>query len=305
MPSLADALHAGPVLLDGGLGTLLADRGHDLSSDLWSARLLLDGPAAIREAHLAYLRAGARVLITSSYQVSADGLAALGRADETERVLAASVRLAREARDAFAAETPAAETADPVWIAASVGPYGATLGDGSEYTGRYGLDVAALRAWHRPRLRAIAGSGPDVLAIETIPSLAEVEALAAELAGLGVPAWLSVTIENGALRTGEPLREAVAIADASPEIVAVGVNCCAPGEVAGALEVARAATTKPLVAYPNSGETWDGANRCWRGSAELAESDVAAWLAAGARLVGGCCRIGPEQIAAMAAMMGR
>ncbi len=294
MSSFTDALSAGPIVLDGGLGTLLEARGHDLSSSLWSARLLIEDPQAIRRAHAEFFDAGARVAISSSYQLSHTGLdaAGLGRS-QADAMLARSVHLAREARDEAGLDPGAA------WIAASVGPYGATLADGSEYTGDYGLGVAELRAWHRPRLRALAAAGPDVIAVETVPSLAELEALCRELDGLGIPAWVSVTIADGGLRSGESLAEAFAVAASVPEVVAVGVNCCDAADVSGALEVV-AATGRPGIVYPNSGEQWHADSREWSGAASAIAAGAASWVAGGARLVGGCCRVGPDQIAEIA-----
>jgi homocysteine S-methyltransferase len=199
-----------------------------------------------------------------------------------------SVALATRARD---------ESAPDAWVAASVGPYGACLADGSEYRGDYGLDVAALRAFHRPRLEVLGEAGADVLAVETIPCLAEVEALCAELDGTGVTAWLSVSADGDHTRAGEPLTEAWAMAADVAEIAAVGVNCCVPGEVTTAL----ADASGPLVAYPNSGQGWDAVRRTWTGESAFDPGEVEAWLGAGARLVGGCCRVGPDDIVAVAA----
>jgi homocysteine S-methyltransferase len=287
---LTDALAAGPVVLDGGLATLLEARGHDLSSDLWSARLLRDDPEAIVAAHREFFAAGAQVATSASYQASFDGF---GRAlgldrDEASALIGSSVALARRAR---------AEVAPEGWVAASVGPYGAVLADGSEYRGDYDLDVAGLRAFHRPRLEVLAGSGADVLAVETVPCLAEVEALCAELDGSGLRAWLSLSADGGRTRAGEPLAEAWAMAADVPEIVAVGVNCCAPADVAAAL----AGAGGPLVAYPNSGQGWDAVRRTWTGESAYDAGAVDAWLGAGVRLVGGCCRVGPADIAEVAA----
>ena len=237
MASLVEALEAAPVVIDGGLGTLLEARGHDLTSSLWSARLLLDQPEVIRAAHAEFFEAGARVAITASYQVSYEALEAEGLDPrEVDLLLARSVQLAGAAR-ADAGLNPG-----EAWVAASVGPYGASRADGSEYTGAYGIGVDELRAWHRPRLRALAAAGADVLAVETLPSLDEVTAVTRELSGLGVPAWISVTIADGRLRSGESLADAFALAAASPEVIAVGVNCCDVAEVAGALAVARTVT---------------------------------------------------------------
>lgn len=291
MPDLLDAVDRGPVVLDGGLATLLEARGHDLSSDLWSARLLRDDPEAIVAAHREFFAAGAQVATSASYQASFDGFARLGLdREQAADLMRSSVALARRSRD---------ESAPAGWVAASVGPYGAYLADGSEYRGDYDLDVAGLRAFHRPRLEVLAEAGADVLAVETIPCLAEVEALCAELDGSGLRAWLSVSADGDRTRAGEPLTEAWAMAADVPEILAIGVNCCVPGDVVEALADAEG----PLVAYPNSGQGWDAVRRTWTGESAFEAEQVTAWLDAGARLVGGCCRVGPDDIVAVASLV--
>jgi homocysteine S-methyltransferase len=288
-PGLRQVITDGVVVLDGGLATLLEARGHDLSSSLWSARLLTDDPEAIVEAHAEFFAAGAQVATTASYQASFAGLAMLGHGTaEAAELMRLSVTLARRARD---------EHRPDGWVAASVGPYGAHLADGSEYRGDYDLDVAGLREFHRPRLEVLAAAGADVLAVETVPCLAEVEALCAELDGTGVTAWLSVSADGERTRAGEPLREAWGMAADVAEIVALGVNCCDPDDVTTAL----AGATGPLVAYPNSGQGWDAVRRCWTGESAFDAGAVTSWVAAGARLVGGCCRVGPADITAVAA----
>ena len=293
---LATALDAGPVVLDGGLATELERRGHDLAGALWSARLLRDDPQAVVDTHLAYFAAGAQVATTSSYQVTEQGLRAAGFGeDEWARLLRYSVELARRAQ-AIAAAASSPRPARPSWVAASVGPYGAMLADGSEYRGDYGLTVAALRAFHRPRLEVLAAAGADVLACETLPCLAEVEALCYELDALDVPAWISLTVDRLRTRHGEDLTEAYAMAGSVPSVVAVGLNCSEPGPAREAVALAAAVSGKPVVVYPNSGETWDAGARTWAGEARFAAGAVASWITAGARLVGGCCRVGPTEI---------
>jgi homocysteine S-methyltransferase len=179
------------------------------------------------------------------------------------------------------------------------------LADGSEYRGDLWLGVDELRAWHRERIRVLAGTGADLIAVETLPSLVEVEAVLAELDGSGAFAWISVTPFDGRLRSGEPLARAFALAAEVDEVVAVGVNCCAPGEVLGAIHAAREVTGKPIVVYPNSGETWDAEARRWRGDAVFPTELVRSWRVDGAALVGGCCRIGPTQITAIAQALAR
>ncbi|MET9230184.1 homocysteine S-methyltransferase [Lentzea sp. NPDC003310] len=289
---LAEALARGVVVLDGGMSTALEQAGHDLSDDLWSARLLLTDPDAVRAAHLAYYRAGAAVAITASYQASFAGFARRGIAeDETTRLLRSSVALARSA---------ASEVDGHRWVAASVGPYGAVLADGSEYRGRYGLTRQELVGFHRRRLEVLCSAEPDVLAVETVPDVDEAEAVLDVVRGGGVPMWLSYSVRGGRTCAGQPLEEAFAVVSGVDEVIAVGVNCCAPEDVAEAVDVARRVTGLPVVVYPNSGESWDARGRSWTGDGTGFAEAAGEWADAGARLVGGCCRTGTETIAVLA-----
>lgn len=306
--SLLDAMRAEVVLLDGGLSTELDRLGYDVSSALWSARLLRDDTAAITAVHRSFFAAGAHVATTATYQATFEGFATIGiDRPQAEQLLVRSVRLAREA---------AAETGHECWVAASIGPYGALLADGSEYTGAYadpawagrtsgGMTLGELRAFHRPRLEALAAAGADVLACETIPAAVEAEALLAEVEAVGVPAWLSLTTttdEHGQVRTrlGEPAEVVFALARDVDSVIAVSVNCVDPTHVGQAVRVAAAASGKPVVVYPNSGERWEARRRRWVGTPGLPAPAVAGWIEAGARLVGGCCRIGPAELRAVA-----
>ena len=291
------APHDTVLITDGGLATELEARGHDLSDDLWSTRLLVDAPDEIVAVHCAFFRAGASIATTASYQASFDGFAerGIGR-DDAARLLRRSVELARAARD---------EVGGQRWVAASVGPYGAALANGEEYVGRYGLSVAQLADWHRPRMEILADAGADVLALETVPDVDEAEALVGLVHDLGVPAWLSYTIAGTTTRAGQPLADAFAVAIDVPEIVAVGVNCCAPDDVEHAIRVAWETTGKPVIVYPNSGERWDGDRRTWVGTSGWSADLAPRWVAEGARIVGGCCRVRPADIAELAANVGQ
>jgi homocysteine S-methyltransferase len=210
------------------------------------------------------------------------------------RLLRRSVELADRARGELAGDGIAR------WVAASVGPYGAALADGSEYRGRYGLSVSELTTWHRPRLEVLAEAGADLLALETVPDADEAEALVRLVASLGVPAWLSYSVVGERTRAGQPLSEAFAVARGVDAIVAVGVNCCAPRDVSVAVVLAREVTGKPVVVYPNSGEGWDAGRRAWTGRRRFSAQLARRWIAQGARIVGGCCRVYPSDIAALA-----
>ncbi|HEX7472452.1 MAG TPA: homocysteine S-methyltransferase [Candidatus Limnocylindrales bacterium] len=319
------------VVLDGGLATELEADGADLSDALWSARLLVEDPDAIVRAHLAFFRAGAQIAITASYQATFEGFARRG-IDRNAAVglMRRSVRLAQDARAVALAERGTAGER-PLLVAASIGPYGAFLADGSEYRGDYGLAVPALRDFHRERMAALLAAGPDLLACETIPEIDEGRALVDLLAELGGAGWLSFSCADGArLRSGAPVEEAFALADGSPGVVAIGINCTAPEYALELVGRAVAVTGKPVVVYPNSGEAWDPAGRRWvaarvgaqaaggtnatvatRAAVGSADADAVgavsarAWIAAGARLVGGCCRVGPAQIAEIADAVDR
>lgn len=270
------------LILDGGLSNALEDRGHDLATDDWTARLLREQPAEVAAVHRAYYEAGADVATTASYQADND-------------LLATSVRIAREVRDEVAAET-----GRTLWVAASVGPYGAMLADGSEYRGRYGVSSAVLRDFHAPRIERLAQAGPDFLAFETVPDADEAEVLVGLLAEAGVPSWFSYAVVGVATRAGQPLAEAYDVLAGCEALVAAGVNCSAPRDVAGALAVAAERTGLPGVVYPNLGERWDNPTHSWQGDGELDTELAATWVAQGARFVGGCCRVGPDRIRELA-----
>src|SRR3984893_1790812 len=272
------------LIADGGLAPELEARGHDLSDALWSARLLVDAPQEITAVHAAFYRAGAMIATTASYQASFDAFAASGISrDDTVGLLRRSVELATIARD----EVGGADRG----VAAAVGPYGAALADGSEYRGHYGLSVRQLENCHRPRVEGSAEAGAEVLTLETIPDVDEAEALVNLVRSLGVPAWLSYTIDGTHTRAGQPLADAFA--------VAVGVNCCAPDDVLPAIGPARE-PGKPVIVYPNSGECWDRARRAWVGRSRFSPRLAVQWAAAGARVIGGGGRGRPAELPGLA-----
>jgi homocysteine S-methyltransferase len=290
-------------VLDGGLATELERRGCDISGPLWSAHVLDHAPEVIAAVHLDYLRAGADCIATASYQVSARGYREIGRASaHAANALRLSVELAEQARAYYALENPR-----PTWIAASLGPYGAALHNGAEYHGRYDIGFEDLVAFHAERLAVLARTSADLIAFETIPSREEAQAILHALEQTPqLAAWISFTCRDAILIAhGEPLHEAAAVAAASPQVVAVGINCTPPDRIAALiLEALRGSSGRnPIIVYPNSGETWDAATRTWNGDANAAGYGALArgWFAAGAQAVGGCCRTGPAHIAAVAA----
>lgn len=287
---------AAPVVLDGGLSNALEARGHDVSGRLWTARLLREAPEEVATVHRAYFAAGARVATTASYQASVEGFVATGASrSEAESLIRSSVVLAREVRDELG------DDGARRWVAGSVGPYGAVLADGSEYRGRYGVGASVLRDFHRPRLELLASASPDFFAVETIPDVDEARVLVELLDDVGVPAWVSFSCKGLLTRAGQPLSEAFEVAAAGRTVFAVGVNCCAPSDVLPALEVARSMTTLPTVAYPNGGADWDARTRRWSGRAAFDPAEAPTWVEAGAAYLGGCCQVGPNDIARLAA----
>lgn len=292
------------VVLDGAMATELEARGCDLADSLWSAKVLMENPQLIYDVHLDYFRAGAQVAITASYQATPEGFAARGL-DETQSraLIARSVELARQARDAYRAENPAAKG---LLIAGSVGPYGAYLADGSEYRGDYQRSAQVFQEFHRPRIEALLDAGADLLACETLPSFDEIRALAQLLVEYPVAqAWFSFTLRDSQhLSDGTPLRDVLAFLADYPQILAVGINCIALENTLDALSYLHSQTPLPLVVYPNSGEHYDAVTKTWHHHGEACatlEGYLPEWLAAGAKLIGGCCRTTPKDIAALKA----
>lgn len=313
-----------PLIIDGGLGTALETRGIDLRHELWSAALLRDSPETLAEVHADFIRAGARIITTASYQATPlgferasmsaeEGRRLIERSVETAAGAAAAVAAAAVAATAVAAEPAGAPagavtaghgSATPALVAGSVGPYGAALGDGSEYTGDYHLSDEEFATFHRPRIEALVRAGVDLLAIETQPSLAEITVLAGLAEEFDVPAWLSVTLsDDHHLADGSSLAEVVEAIAGTTAIRAIGVNCVRPSSVEGALATFAQHTDLPLIAYPNSGESYDATAMEWQSGPHFDASPgtIAAWRKAGARLIGGCCRTTPEDIAGLAA----
>ncbi len=292
--------------MDGGFATELEARGVSTAGPLWSARALSEAPEAVLAVHRSYLEAGADILLTGTYQASALGFEALGfeaaaaraKADEALRT---GVELALRARAGFGGGRE-------ILVGVSLGPYGGALANGAEFTGEYGLasgasEMEALVAFHAARIQAVAETAADFLAFETVPKLSEARAIAAALSRWPeVGAWVSFTCRDGSLTAhGEPVRECAEFLDTLPQVVAVGVNCIAPAAALPLLGELRAGTEKPLVVYPNSGEGWDAGAWCWTSGPSADWRTLAReWFAAGASVVGGCCRTGPEDVRAVA-----
>lgn len=280
----------GVLVIDGGLSTQLESMGHELHDPLWTARALLDDPQAVARAHRAFVDAGARIVISASYQVSRLGFDAVGRdAAAADQALRASVEVARHA-------TAGTE----VLVAASVGPYGAIWHDGGEYRGNYGLDEGWLADFHAERIAILVDAGPDLLAVETIPDAVEARALARVLP-MDLPAWVCFTAgDETALRAGQPIEEAIAAVADHPGVVAVGINCTEPMHVPGLLRRMRSVTDLPLMAYPNAGGSWDPVSGTWMGPRQPITEAALEWVQAGAKIVGGCCGTAADEIAVLA-----
>ncbi|GHD13293.1 homocysteine S-methyltransferase [Zhihengliuella salsuginis] len=306
---LSETLDAGAgLVVDGALATELEAHGCDLEDPLWSAKVLLEQPELIQRVHRDYFAAGAHVAITASYQATPQGFAPRGLdAEQALTLVASSARLADAARQEYLQEHDGG--AAPLVVAGSVGPYGAFLADGSEYRGDYRLTRAEFVAFHRPRIEALVAAGVDALACETLPSAAEAEALLSLVAEYDVEAWFSFTLRDGGhISDGTPLAEVAALCAAEPRVAAIGVNCVPLELVSEALAALRATTDLPLIAYPNSGEEYDPVTKTWApaaagsaaGPRTLADG-AAEWRSLGARMIGGCCRTTPGDIAALAA----
>jgi homocysteine S-methyltransferase len=297
--------HYPALIIDGALATELERRGCDLKDDLWSAKILLEQPEKIKQVHYDYFKTGADCAITASYQATMEGLMRRGlNATQAYDLIQKSVRLAAEARDEFwADETHRLGRAKP-FVAASVGPYGAFLADGSEYRGDYGLTETQLMDFHRPRMQALIEAGADMLACETIPCLIEAQALVKLLEEFhSIEAWISFSCRDEAhVNEGQQLEDCVRAVEDSQFVAAVGVNCTSPKYIPALIRATRKTTNKPILVYPNSGETYDASKNNWDGHPvyESFGEEAKDWFRAGARLLGGCCRTTPEDIRSIA-----
>ena len=289
------------LVIDGALATELERRGYDLKDDLWSAKILLEQPEAIQQLHYDYFKAGADCAITASYQASIAGFMKRGlNESESIDLIKKSVRLAIEARDEFWSDESNRVGRLKPFIAASIGPYGAYLADGSEYRGNYGLSEKDLIDFHRPRMRALIEAGAELLACETIPCLIEAQALAKLLKEFpNSMAWFSFSARDEKhISEGQMFVECVKELEDHPQIAALGINCTSPRHIPALIRDAKKATNKPILVYPNSGETYDATKNDWDGQPvyESFGEQAKDWYAAGARLIGGCCRTTPEDI---------
>lgn len=316
---IADFLRqtGGTAVVDGGLATELERHGADLNDPLWSAKCLFSSPHLIRQVHLDYLENGADIIITASYQATIQGFKAKGYSDEeSEALLRRSVEIAREAREVYYKRCAGYCSADgaadgriikqrPILVAASVGSYGAYLADGSEYSGNYGdaITVELLKDFHRRRVQVLADAGADLLAFETVPNKIEAEAYAQllEEEDIKIPAWFSFNSKDGVnVVSGDSLLECGSIAESCDKVVAVGINCTPPRYIHDLIVLLKKATTKPIVIYPNSGETYDADLKEWVQNTGVTDEDfisyVNKWCELGASLVGGCCRTTPDTV---------
>jgi homocysteine S-methyltransferase len=286
-------------ILDGGMATELERRGCDISGPLWSAHVLDESPETIEAVHLSYLEAGADCILTASYQVSAMGYAELGRGPEDAvAAMRQSVDLAVAARSRYRQQS-----FRKIWIAASLGPYGAALHDGSEYHGNYNCSFADLVRYHGERLAVMEGAQADFVALESVPSLEEAEAIVEALhQHPATHGWISFTCKDAEhVSHGEKLAHCAEFLDRQKQVIAVGINCTQPGLTLALIGELKRATKKPIVVYPNSGEGWDAEHRCWTGTSDPAGFGQLArdWVDAGAQIIGGCCRTGPDHIRAI------
>jgi len=303
---IASILDHQPVLvIDGALATELERRGYDLKHDLWSAKILLEQPEAIQQLHYDYFKAGADCVITASYQATVAGFMKRGlNENEAIALIQKSVKLAIAARDEFWKEETNRTGRSKPFVAASVGPYGAFLADGSEYRGNYGLTEQELMDFHRPRMKALIEAGADILACETIPSLIEAQAIAKLLKEFpNATAWISFSARDEKhVSEGKVFADCVKVLEEYSQIIAIGINCTSPRFIPALIREAKQTTNKPVLVYPNSGERYDATKHDWDGQRiyESFGEEAKEWYDAGARLIGGCCRTTPEDIQVIA-----
>lgn len=305
MDTIARDLAKYPLLvLDGAFGTELARRGFDTNDALWSAKALFEKPELVEAVHRDYYEAGADISTSASYQATVEGFEKKGfTREQAKELIVRSVRLVQQARDAFWQQRAKRVGRPQPLAAASVGPYGAYLADGSEYRGDYGASRAELADFHAERLAILVSAGPDILACETLPLLDEARAILDDLRRYpDAGAWISFSCKDAEHTCGgDAIADCARLLDKESQVAAIGVNCTAPQYVADLIRNIRAHTAKPVVVYPNTGETYDAVTKTWHGSPTPYHDFVRQWYKAGARLIGGCCRTTPDDIRGIAA----
>lgn len=292
----------GYVIIDGALATELQQRGCDLNDPLWSAKILIEQPELISAVHYDYFVAGADCVITASYQASPLGFAKRGLSKEQSiALIKSSVELAKQAKIKYQQMT---HNHRPLVIAGSVGPYGAYLADGSEYTGDYNINDTEMVDFHYDRIKALIDAGVDILACETMPSFSEIKIVANIITQFSnTPCWFSFTLKDSHhLSDGTPLEQVINFLESNEQVIAIGINCIALEKVTDALATLNKLTNKPLIAYPNSGEHYNPENKTWQlaNHQDTLCNQLANWQKNGAKLIGGCCRTTPLDIKKMA-----
>ncbi len=294
------------LVLDGPMGTELERRGYDISDNLWSARLLAEDPDAIEQIHRDYLEAGADIVTCASYQATIPGFLKAGYTEsEAGCLIRKSMEIAEHARKTWWNKRKTALAGRP-WplIAGDIGPYGAYLANGSEYTGNYHLSRDGYISFHLRRMEILKEAGADLFAVETCPKLEEAVVCAELLEDLGADYWISFTFRSeNEISDGTPASEVAEALKDYPHLQCVGVNCVSPDLVDGILKNFRKISDLPLAAYPNSGEIYDRATGQWKSAPNRGSfSEMAkAWYADGAVMIGGCCRTRPADIREIAA----
>ena len=295
-----------PLILDGGLSNVLEGFGCNLNNNLWVANLLSTNPEAIIKTHLAYLEAGAQIISSSSYQATIPGFMKLGySASESEALILKSVELVNIALQRYY------ENNSPQYkplIAASIGPYGAYLADGSEYRGNYNVSDQTLYDFHYDRIMILESTSCDILAFETIPSFQEAQVISEILKQTNTIAWISFSCKDGIhINDGTPIFSCANLFKSHPNVFAVGVNCTGPKYISSLInEIQRVDNGKKIIVYPNSGTSYNAISKTWvENSNPLSFSEMMkVWVELGADLIGGCCQIGPDHIKSITNLRG-
>ena len=287
-----------PLILDGGLSNVLEELGGDLNHALWSAKLLIEQPELIIKAHLAYLEAGAKCISSAGYQASIEGFTKTGLSVlEAENLMLRSVELAEKAREIYLRNKKIEKT---ICVAASMGPYGAILADGSEYRGDYTITEKALKDFHTKRINLLSTTKADFFGFETIPSMMEVKVLSELLDSSAKPSWVSFSCKDAChLNDGNKISEAAKLLADNASVFAIGVNCTSPKFISAIIDILKQSVPeKKIIVYPNSGEVYHVQSKSWLGVSDPFSFEKMAqeWREKGADIIGGCCRIGPGHI---------
>ena len=281
-------------LLDGSMSFPMEQLGYNLKNKLWTGKALINNPDLIKDIHKGYIDAGADFISTSTYQISFDRLKNMGyQSEEIKKIFQKSVDIVKDAIEE-------SKLKKEIKIVGSFGPYASYDPEASEYIGEYDSTDIEIKKFHLNNIRIIEETDLDIILYETIPCLREIKILSEALSHSTKEIWISITCnEEMEFRDGSSFKDACEIISKIEKITTMGINCFSPLLVKKAIDLLKKYSNKKILIYPNSGEIYNPKERFWTGNNEFNNSMIKNWLSLYPDIIGGCCRIGYDDIKKM------